>query len=301
MALMPEQHWLVISRQETLTQMVPSDLTFCNGKLLFSAADINNNIKDLWASDDSPEEHLWLRRSIPQPMDQMQDFFTGAYLHKGDGVIFNAFTPQSGSELYKSDGTAAGTGLLNDIYTGPDWSYPNGFYKKDQFNYFIDDDAINTALYRTDGTAAGLKRMVYINRNIYFVVNFTVSDNGQLFYILGYRNGSGYELWHSDGTDAGSKMLNSNLYYNDYVVTIGNVGYFVAGDFVNGYELWKSDGTVAGTKLVKDINPGYNGSYPYSLYAFKIIFTSVHTMAQGLIILSGKATVLQRALQNLPV
>ena len=29
-------------------------------------------------------------------------------------------------------------------------------------------------------------------------------------------------------------------------------------------ELWKTDGTESGTVLVKDINPGFNGSYPYS-------------------------------------
>ncbi len=43
---------------------------------------------------------------------------------------------------------------------------------------------------------------------------------------------------------------------------IGTTAYFAAEDSTSGVELWKTDGTTAGTNLVKDINPGPNGSYP---------------------------------------
>ncbi len=48
----------------------------------------------------------------------------------GDGVVFNAYILELGGELYKSDGTSAGSALLNDIRTGPDWSYLNAFQFK---------------------------------------------------------------------------------------------------------------------------------------------------------------------------
>jgi ELWxxDGT repeat protein len=38
--------------------------------------------------------------------------------------------------------------------------------------------------------------------------------------------------------------------------------FFQATDGEHGMELWTSDGTAAGTALVKDINPGANGSFP---------------------------------------
>ncbi len=248
----------------------PDDLTYCNGRLIFRATDFTNG-SEIWQSDGT-DAGTSLVKNINVITTNGSD---AGFMYKGvsaigDAVLFNAFTPQLGGELYKSDGTEAGTVLLNDIWTGPNWSFPNGFFYKNKLTYFIDDDAVNTGLYTTNGTAAGLKRITYIDREIYYVVNFSVTDNGQIFYVLGLRNGSGYELWHSDGTEAGTLMLTPNLNYNNnYVVTIGNTGFFVAGDFDHGYELWKSDGTLAGTKLVKDIYPGFGGSYPYSLFAYK--------------------------------
>lgn len=247
----------------------PEDLTFCNSKLLFKATD-NDHGTELYSSDGTDAG-----TALVQDINLNDDGSDAGFQYKGVGtignaVVFNAYTPDLGGELYKSDGSKAGTVLLNDIWAGSNWSYPNAFQFKNDVSYFIADDATNTAIYKTNGTSAGLQRVVaYIDRSIYYVVNFIATDNGGIFYILGNKNTGGYELWHSDGTDASGTMLNASLYYNDYVVTIGNTGYFVAGDFDHGYELWKSDGTVAGTMLVKDINPGVNGSYPYSLFAYK--------------------------------
>ena len=48
---------------------------------------------------------------------------------------------------------------------------------------------------------------------------------------------------------------------NGLTVFNGNI-YFAATTSGEGMELWKSDGTTAGTILLKDINPGANGSAP---------------------------------------
>ncbi len=45
-------------------------------------------------------------------------------------------------------------------------------------------------------------------------------------------------------------------------VNVSGVAYFTAEDPSHGGELWKSNGTATGTVLVKDINPGVNGSGP---------------------------------------
>jgi ELWxxDGT repeat protein len=63
------------------------------------------------------------------------------------------------------------------------------------------------------------------------------------------------------------KDINTNLDGTpQQMATIGNTVYFSARNAENGYELWKTNGTTLGTVLVKDINPGPNGSNPAQLY-----------------------------------
>lgn len=249
----------------------PYDLTFYNNKLLFSATGINNG-SELWISDGTGAG-----TSIVKDINYAQTSGSDAgYMFKGlcstgNGVLFNAFTPALGGELYKSDGTTAGTVLLNDITPGSGWSYPNSIIFKNNLGYFIADNAVNTGIYTTNNTTEGLHLITYIDRSIFYVVNFTVTDNGLVFYTLSNRFTGADELWRSDGTEAGTYLLTPGLsyYYNNSLIAIGNTVFFVAGDFATGYELWKSDGTIASTKIVKDINVGYSGSNPYSLFAYK--------------------------------
>lgn len=70
----------------------------------------------------------------------------------------------------------------------------------------------------------------------------------------------GYELWRSDGTQSGTKMIKDihtgigNSMPKNFIKFDGKV-YFAADDNLNGEELWVTDGTANGTKMVKDINP----------------------------------------------
>jgi trimeric autotransporter adhesin len=249
----------------------PDDLTDINGRLLFRAFTLETG-SELWSTTGT-EASTSLVKDINTTSTNGSD---AGFMFKGigetkNGIVFNAFTNALGGELYKSDGTAAGTFLLNDIATGTDWSYPNNYLFKNGLTYFIADNAQGTAIYRTDGTTGGLRRVTeIINRDLYYVINYNVADNGLVFYTLGKRTTGEQELWRSNGTPAGTFMLTSNLsyFFANYVEVIGNMVFFIGGDFNTGYELWKSDGTVAGTRLVKDINPGPNGSDPYSLFVY---------------------------------
>ena len=72
----------------------------------------------------------------------------------------------------------------------------------------------------------------------------------------------GHELWRSDGTSKGTRMvkdINSGPAGSLFQITPSSSGtpfYFFADDGVHGAELWGSDGTAAGTSLVKDLTPG---------------------------------------------
>jgi ELWxxDGT repeat protein len=80
----------------------------------------------------------------------------------------------------------------------------------------------------------------------------------------------GYELWRSDGTTRGTRMVKdinpgtgwSNIYG---FTALNGIIFFSADDGIHGAELWRSDGTARGTRMVRDIRPGSQGSGPFFL------------------------------------
>lgn len=169
-------------------------------------------------------------------------------------------------ELWVSDGTAAGTYLVKDIYTGGS-SNPNNLVLKDGLCYFFAYDGFNMSLWSSDGTTAGTRKVwlpsgVKIDRS----AGLVVANN--LLYFVATDATRGKELWYSDGqvmmpTDVYPGAQSSNPHH---LTNVGGVCYFVATSSA-GAELWKSNGT--STVLVKDIQSGAFGSSPKNLTAVK--------------------------------
>ena len=80
----------------------------------------------------------------------------------------------------------------------------------------------------------------------------------------------GFELWRSDGTARGTRMvrdINPGRGWSDLsgITAVNRIIYFTADDGTHGAELWRSDGTARGTRMVKDINPGPGSGSPGEL------------------------------------
>ncbi len=147
---------------------------------------------------------------------------------------------QTGIELWVSNGAAAGTGLVKDIWPGmvdtyfepvPASSYPAFVTPFGNSVLFVADDGpTGREPWITDGTAAGTRLLLDINP--------TPADEYEPF--VG---------WSSPGP----------------FVPFGGRAWFAADDDVRGRELWATDGTTAGTVLARDLRPGTADSNPRDL------------------------------------
>jgi ELWxxDGT repeat protein len=79
-------------------------------------------------------------------------------------ALFAASDGVAGAELWKSDGTSAGTMLVADIRPGPDSSAPFLLTRVGGTVFFTADDGTNGAeLWKSDGTAGGTVLVKDIN------------------------------------------------------------------------------------------------------------------------------------------
>ena len=182
-------------------------------------------------------------------------------------VVFNSamyFRGANGSdsELWRSDGTPAGTGLFLDLSPGGG-SYPAAFQIFNGRLYFeARTPAEGIEMHSTDGTVAGtrlLKEIAPGTRGI--DDSYTVAPaifNGRMYFRADDQL-RGTELWSTDGTSDGTTMLKDiNTSTNNFdtsTMTPGPGGYFYfnGNDGVHGRALWRTDGTAAGTSIFSDL------------------------------------------------
>jgi ELWxxDGT repeat protein len=250
----------------------PQSLTDLNGMLYFAAHD-TPGVNQLWRSDGTAAGTVKLASFSPGATKSSESFgFSGVgFAQLGSTIVFPADDGSHGQELWRTDGTTAGTSMLRDINPGAAASFPRSLTIFNGAVYFaaqdMDSSASEESLWRTDGTSAGTTRVKQFSSIDTYYNRPFASAGGMLFFSA--DDGTlGSELWKvgSDGAvslvkdiDPGSDGSNPN-----YLTPLGGKLYFVARD-AQSYSIWKSDGSDPGT--VK-INLGPNvTSKPDSLAA----------------------------------
>lgn len=206
----------------------------------------------------------------------------------GNRLIAFGYTYHDGFTIYSvANGSSVALELMPGLATGAHSDTPavvNGYA------YFAGMDTHNAGssiyggeLYRTDGTPAGTTRVKNIASDVGGVHSSGPSGfraGGNKVYFTADDGFKGRELWVSDGSSAGTKMVRDHrpgVASTDVSTSlaIGNVLYYVPNDYKTGPEIWRTDGTAAGTRLVKDISPGEAGHCCYQLFALgsKLGFT----------------------------
>jgi ELWxxDGT repeat protein len=196
----------------------------------------------------------------------------GPLVAVGEDIYFKANDGLTGSELWKTDGTADGTVLVADISPGPASTSIRNLAAVGHTLFFTDNGRISSqsvaTLWKSDGTASGtvpVKGGWSSDLNQDKFPSTFYSHNGLLFF----RASEGQyetELWKSDGTEAGTVTVKDvesippggpedlSVVGNSFAA-IGTELYFSRSDLPSGTALWKTDGTEAGTTLVKVVTP----------------------------------------------
>ena len=232
------------------------------------------NDYELWITDGTQVGTELLIDIFPGPDSGLRDTSLDS-ARLGGELFFPANDGVHGLELWKTDGTAAGTQLVKDVFAGPNGSFPFSLYSDGTLVYFgVNDDGTGSAVWTTDGTAAGTTKLASVTGSDFV-------SNGSLVFFRGVSPGEGSELMATDGTPAGTYQVadiqagtGSSLPLG--LVALGSTVLFAADDGSNGRELWRSDGTALGTFMVADINSA-GSSLPASLGAVggDLLFSAV--------------------------
>jgi ELWxxDGT repeat protein len=248
----------------------PQDLTVVGHLLYFTAKDGVSG-RELWRSNGTTAGTVRVKDIKTGNGDSFGDESLSQLTAVGNVLYFVADDGIHGSELWKSDGTEAGTVLLKDIHAGRNDSNPGNFIRLGNTVYFTADDGVSgMELWKTDGSPEGTVRVKDINPGSASSFPFELTVIGNTFYFTAFTNDDGEELWKSDGTERDTVLVRdihpgSMGSEPEYLTVIGNTLYFSADDMISGRELWKSDGTPVGTALVKNIHVGSMGSDPEDL------------------------------------
>lgn len=246
----------------------PRFLTAVGNKVAFRANDGTHGLEP-WISDGTDGGTAMVRDIHPGADSGLEGGggYPKFFIAVGGVLYFNADDGIDGRELWKSDGTEPGTVMVHDINPGAGSSSPRDLTESGGEIFFKADDGTNgTELWKTDGTSAGTTLVQDINPGsdpgVAGGVGTTsfLGSGGTLFFQADDGT-NGTELWVSDGTAAGTAMVQDinpgGPSDPDRLVNVApGLVLFTADDGTHGEEPWISEGTEPTTDLLKDINPG---------------------------------------------
>lgn len=237
-------------------------LTNVSGQVYFRANDGTGH--ELWRSDGT-STGTTLIRDINASGSSYPDNLTNI----GGKLFFSACDNVNGRQLWQSDGTLLGTRLVHRPENNNADSQPNQLINLGGVLYFSANDGLTGyELWRSDGTSTGTRIVRDINPGSQGSnISNLVGINDVLYFTTFGVNSD--QIWRSDGTSSGTQLIPGQpatfTFNPEYLTNVDGVLYFAATDGINGRELWRTDGTASGTLIVRDINPGSEGSYPFDL------------------------------------
>ncbi len=234
----------------------PMGLTAVGNTLFFSAdTGFSDTGRELWKSNGTAGGTT-LVKDIWLGFDSGIDSFGFEMAAWNGEAYFAAQDGTNGLELWKSNGTSAGTQMVLNVGTGGDGLAPENLIAlPDRLSFTTGSFSTEgPQLWRTDGMAAGTTLVADLDGpTASGATFFEFLPNGTDLFFRGNDGATGAELYVSDGN--GAQLLadlnpaGANGALSILANGLGGV-VFRGDDGVSGVELGVSDGTISGTQLI---------------------------------------------------
>ena len=194
----------------------------------------------------------------------------------GDGIVSNLamfrdqlyfFTSDSihGTILWRSDGSAEGTGIFMEFGDASTYDRGDKIFVTDTILYFeLCDSSYGKELWTTDGTPENTGILYDVNPGSASSDPENLMATDRFVFFTANDSIHGRELWETGGTPGTTLLVSdilstgSGIPENGYGIVVDNEVYFSGMNDLFGLELWKSDGYDSTTQVLANINPGGN-------------------------------------------
>ena len=253
----------------------PNNLTPLDDQTLFVAFESQDGPAQLWGTDGTTLGTQVVREFEMDPQQGRDPIFNSPnhLTRVGDWVYFTAFDLPTGREVWRTDGTAQGTSLVADLTPDDSFAEPTLLTA---WTPSTGNQALVWVLRDDDGDELW-STSVAGSPGAHQVSSFggpggevhEIVASGERIYLAVTTQATGRELWVSDGTAEGTRVLdlrtdNPRGSGVAHLTAIPDGIFFAvaAGPDGDGFEPWVSGGTARNTFLVADLFPGVSGSDP---------------------------------------
>jgi ELWxxDGT repeat protein len=253
-----------------------SDLIVGGSRLFFTAYDAGKQQSTVWTSDGTAAG------TVPVARPGNGSALTIANLTAvGDSVFFEILTGDGTDQLWRITDTAPVAGATT---VGPGVRTAalvfDGSRFGDKGHVLGNFTPVGTTLFftLTHDNEPDLWEVDTTTGDVSLVGNVSATNlaafNGML--VFNGDDGSGEQLWESDGTFSGTVPIADVLLRDPgtgpLILPVGNVFYFRGYRSDTGDQLWKSDGTPDGTVMVKQVAHGQDGPRNLTAVGNKVFF-----------------------------
>lgn len=225
---------------------------------------------------------LWLTGCTTPPPQQAEAEWNkgiGNLISLGKVAVFSTYHPHDGTQLWRTDGTTEGTRLLQvtppDFTAAIDSRFETAPPRTPAGALFWGQHQDKLVLWKTDGTEAGTTPLhrfpLHDATQPAYGTSFIPLAERVLFWADDGQHGT--ELWGSDGTTEGTRLLadaSKDIASSKAVYPPGTPSFLLAGQFLyftvpdlrdhgqytnppSAYSLWRSDGTPQGTRRITQL------------------------------------------------